>query len=135
VNLPGTVLRNEGLVLGLRTEIVPRATRRLATPERARIKTEEALNWYERHMAEDPSVDEIAHAQLRCLPAPDEPGGLEGWRALAPRRGRATGNRTADKRDFGIVFGRATRREVASHNLLRLFLFLLQQLMPAILPL
>ena len=30
----------------------------------ARIKTEEALNWYDRHMAEAPSVDEIAHAVL-----------------------------------------------------------------------
>ena len=28
VSLPGTVLRNEGLVLGLRTEIVPAQTRR-----------------------------------------------------------------------------------------------------------
>ena len=42
-------------------EVKPRA---LAAPERARIKTEAALNWYERHMAEDPSVDEIAHAVL-----------------------------------------------------------------------
>jgi AraC family transcriptional regulator len=40
-------------------EVTPRA---LEAPERARIKTEEALIWYDRHMAEDPGVDEIAHA-------------------------------------------------------------------------
>jgi AraC family transcriptional regulator len=40
-------------------EVTPCA---LEAPERARIKTEEALIWYDRHMAEDPSVDEIAHA-------------------------------------------------------------------------
>jgi len=40
---------------------VPRA---LLAPERARIKTEEALAWYDRHIAEDPGIVEIARAVL-----------------------------------------------------------------------
>jgi AraC family transcriptional regulator len=42
-------------------EVTPRA---LVAPERARIKTEEALAWYDRHIAEDPGIGEIARAVL-----------------------------------------------------------------------
>jgi AraC-like DNA-binding protein len=42
-------------------EVTPRA---LEAPERARIKTEEALTWYDHHLADGPGVYEFAHAVL-----------------------------------------------------------------------
>ncbi len=56
-------LHDQGLLVELSMMALRNVTpRRLAAPQRARRKVEQARGWYERHMAEDPGVDQIAHA-------------------------------------------------------------------------